>query len=44
VTATSPVRALVITERSFRRLLEDQPAIGAKILRSLAERVIDDNL
>jgi len=44
VTATSPVRALVITERSFRRLLDDQPAIGAKILRSLAERVIDDNL
>ena len=44
VTATSPVTALVITERSFRRLLEEQPAIGAKVLRSLAERVIDDNL
>jgi CRP/FNR family cyclic AMP-dependent transcriptional regulator len=44
VTATSPVRALVITERSFRRLLEEQPAIGSKVMRALAERVIDDNL
>ncbi|MGE5691811.1 MAG: cyclic nucleotide-binding domain-containing protein [Pseudomonadota bacterium] len=44
VTATSPVRALVITERSFKRLLEEQPAIGAKVMRALAERVMDDNL
>ena len=44
VTATSPIRALVITEQSFRRLLEDQPAIGVKILRSLAERVVGDSL
>ena len=44
VTATSPVRALVITERSFRRLIEEQPAIGVKVLRALAERVADDNL
>ena len=42
VTATSPVRALVITEQSFRALLEEQPAIGVKILRSLAERLIGD--
>lgn len=44
VTATSPIRALVITEQSFRRLLEDQPTIGVKVLRSLAERVIDDTV
>jgi CRP-like cAMP-binding protein len=44
VTATSPILALVITEQAFRRLLEDQPAIGVKILRSLAERVIGDSL
>lgn len=44
VTATSPVRALVITERSFRALLEEQPTIGMKVLRSLAERVLGDSL
>ena len=44
VTATSQISALVITEQSFRALLEEQPAIGVKILRSLAERVIGDSL
>ena len=39
VTATSPVRALVITDRSFRRLLEDSPQIQAKVLSALAERL-----
>ena len=43
VTATSP-DPLVITEQAFRRLLEDQPAIGVKVLRSLAERVVGDSL
>ena len=44
VTATTEISALVITEQSFRALLEEQPAIGVKILRSLAERVIGDSL
>jgi CRP/FNR family cyclic AMP-dependent transcriptional regulator len=39
VTAVSPVQALVITDRAFRRLLEDSPAIQGKILASLAERL-----
>jgi CRP/FNR family transcriptional regulator, cyclic AMP receptor protein len=39
VTATSPVRALVITDRSFRRLLKDQPEIQSKVLAALAARV-----
>jgi CRP-like cAMP-binding protein len=39
VTATSPVRALVITDRSFRRLLDDQPEIQRKVLQALAERL-----
>jgi CRP-like cAMP-binding protein len=39
VKATSPVRALVITERNFRRLLEDQPEIQRKVLSALAERI-----
>ena len=39
VTATSPVHTLVITERSFRRLLEEQPEIQRKVLVALAERL-----
>ena len=39
VTATSPVRALVITDRSFKRLLENMPQIQAKVLSALAERL-----
>ena len=39
VTATSPVRALVITDRSFRQLLEDSPQIQLKVLEALAERL-----
>ena len=39
VTATAPVRALVITDRSFRRLLEDSPEIQLKVLEALAERL-----
>ena len=39
VTATSPVRALVITDRSFKRLMENMPEIQAKVLSALAERV-----
>jgi CRP/FNR family cyclic AMP-dependent transcriptional regulator len=39
VTATTPVRALVITDRSFRRLLKDQPEIQNKVLTALAARL-----
>jgi CRP/FNR family transcriptional regulator, cyclic AMP receptor protein len=39
VTATTPVRALVITDRAFRRLLEKQPEIQRKVLVALAQRV-----
>ena len=38
VTAT-PVRLLVITGQSFRRLLDDTPAIQGKVLTALARRV-----
>ncbi len=44
VTATSPVRALVITDRSFRRLLDAQPEIQRKVLVALAERLAPDHL
>jgi CRP-like cAMP-binding protein len=42
VTATSPVRALVITDRSFRTLLENQPEIQAKVMSALAARLGPD--
>jgi CRP/FNR family cyclic AMP-dependent transcriptional regulator len=44
VTATSPVRALVITDRSFRRLLEESPEIQRKVLVALAERLAPHSL
>lgn len=39
VKATSPVHALVVTERNFRRLLKEQPEIQRKVLAALAERL-----
>lgn len=44
VTTTTPVRALVVTERAFHRLLRDSPQIQLKVLKSLAERVAPDTL
>jgi CRP-like cAMP-binding protein len=39
VTTTSPVRALVITDRAFRQLLRDAPEIQSKVLESVASRL-----
>jgi CRP-like cAMP-binding protein len=39
VTATSPVRALVVTDRSFKRLLRDVPQMQPKVLQALADRL-----
>jgi CRP/FNR family cyclic AMP-dependent transcriptional regulator len=45
VVATSPVRALVITDRSFRTLLQHQPEIQSKVMSALAARLgPDENL
>ena len=41
VKAATDVRALVLTDRAFRRLLEDTPSIQRKLLASLAARVAD---
>jgi CRP/FNR family cyclic AMP-dependent transcriptional regulator len=38
ITATSPVRTLVITETNFRRLLRDDPGISMKVLETVAAR------
>jgi CRP/FNR family cyclic AMP-dependent transcriptional regulator len=42
VITTSPVRALVLTDQSFRNLLEGSTQIQLKIIRSLAERLAPD--
>jgi len=39
VTTTTPVRAFVLTKRSFGRLLENSPQVERKVLRALAKRV-----
>lgn len=39
ITATSPVRTLVITETNFRRLLRDDPGISMKVLETVAARM-----
>jgi CRP/FNR family transcriptional regulator, cyclic AMP receptor protein len=44
VTTTSPVRALVITQRAFERLLRDAPEIQTKIMATVDERSAADEL
>jgi CRP/FNR family transcriptional regulator, cyclic AMP receptor protein len=44
VTATTPVRVLVVTDRAFRSLLEHSPGIQLKVLRALAERLAPTTL
>jgi CRP-like cAMP-binding protein len=42
VTATTPVRLLVVTDRAFRELMRKMPTIQSKVLAALAERVPAD--
>jgi CRP-like cAMP-binding protein len=44
ITTTSPVRALVITDRAFRQLLEHSPQIQVGVLTALAERLAPTSL
>jgi CRP/FNR family transcriptional regulator, cyclic AMP receptor protein len=44
VTATSPVRTLVITSTSFKRLMHEQPEIQRKVLVALAGRLAPEVL
>src|SRR5436190_9937333 len=39
VTATMPIRVLVITDRDFRMLLDHSPQLQLKVLEALAERL-----
>jgi CRP/FNR family transcriptional regulator, cyclic AMP receptor protein len=42
VTATAPVRLLVIDDRAFRRLVETTPRIALTVLANVAERLEND--
>jgi CRP/FNR family cyclic AMP-dependent transcriptional regulator len=42
VTAASPVRVLVVTDRAFRQVLETTPSIAVKMLERLGERLAHD--
>ena len=44
ITTTSPVRALVITDRAFRHLLDRSPEIAVTVLTALAERLAPTSL
>jgi CRP/FNR family transcriptional regulator, cyclic AMP receptor protein len=44
VVATSPVRALVITEWSFRQLLDDAPRVKTKVMEAMAQRLAPEML
>lgn len=44
ITTTSPVRALVITDRAFRQLLDSSPDIAIGVLTALAERLAPTTL
>ena len=44
ITTTSPVRALVITDRAFRQLLDHAPQIQISVLTALAERLAPTTL
>ncbi|HEU4942104.1 MAG TPA: cyclic nucleotide-binding domain-containing protein [Gaiellaceae bacterium] len=43
VTAATPIRALVITDRSFRALLEHSPGIEEKVMSALSARLGPDD-
>lgn len=42
VTATSPIQALVITDRAFRQLVQKTPSIAIKVLTCVASRLARD--
>jgi CRP/FNR family transcriptional regulator, cyclic AMP receptor protein len=44
ITTTSAARALVITDRAFRQLLDQQPQIAVGVLSALAERLAPTTL
>lgn len=44
VTTTAPSRLLVITDRAFRQVLQNVPAVQSSLLKALSERLQRDSL
>jgi CRP-like cAMP-binding protein len=44
VRASSPVRTLVVTARSFRQLLDEQPEIRTSVMEAMADRLAPETL
>jgi CRP-like cAMP-binding protein len=44
VAATTPVRALVVTDREFRHLLEESPDIKTRVMQAMAARLAPETL
>ena len=44
VRASSPVRALVVTARAFRRLIDEQPEIKTSVMQAMADRLAPETL
>jgi CRP-like cAMP-binding protein len=44
VAATSPIRALVVTDREFRHLLEESPDIKTRVMQAMAARLAPETL
>jgi CRP-like cAMP-binding protein len=44
VRASSAVRALVVTARSFRRLIDEQPEIKTSVMEAMADRLAPETL
>jgi CRP/FNR family transcriptional regulator, cyclic AMP receptor protein len=44
VTAVTPMRALVVTDRAFRQLMRDSPQIQGKVLEAVADRLAASTL
>lgn len=42
VTATSPIRVLVLTSRAFKGVVESMPSVAIKVLASVGERLAAD--
>jgi CRP-like cAMP-binding protein len=41
VTAKTPLRVFVLTRRDFRHLVDQNPEVERKVLRTLAQRLVD---
>jgi CRP/FNR family cyclic AMP-dependent transcriptional regulator len=44
VTATSPIRVLVLTDRAFRRVVQWMPSIALKVLSTVGQRLTKDGI